>query len=272
MQSQMESVRRKIDILKSSFPFFRDFLESNQPNAQEFNSDLGLFSEGLLKIITSAELELLKKLSKPISMLPKNARYDKIVIALSHEGVSFYAKDRVFHIEPLSDATLKNALDLVKRCFPKEFVSLEHPKIALRASLTMQKSGVKGWVIKLLSRKLAGVIEVKYWVVIEARSQKVVGISGLYSQKEDKDLAVWGGWTCVHPYYRPYYGIALKLGNFILAKAGATGKRYLRLRSSTHPNEAAANKIYLRKGFRLIKREPIKGTELEWLYWEKQLN
>jgi len=261
-----ELVERKIQILMS-YPFFKEFIESDSTDIKKCLDNLKNFSQQLQKDFKDYELKMLEELIVDISKIPKNNRLVELTRALTDIS-SFEVRNITFHIEPLSKLTMKDAIRLLKKVFPKQAL-YERADVALRASLALEKKGVKNLLSKLILRAVK-ISEVRYWIVINESSDKVIGITGLYCQKKDQNEADWGGWMCVDPAYRKY-GIAFRIGDFTLAKARARGKKYLRLYTSTDPNEATANLWFDRKGFRIIKREPLKGTNLELLYREKEL-
>jgi GNAT superfamily N-acetyltransferase len=64
-------------------------------------------------------------------------------------------------------------------------------------------------------------------------------LSESYSSKEDNNEKVWLGWTCVDPAVRGQE-IGRKLVNFAIGKARSESKKFLRLYTSNHPNQAIA--------------------------------
>ncbi|MFE1746617.1 GNAT family N-acetyltransferase [Coleofasciculus sp. H7-2] len=112
--------------------------------------------------------------------------------------------------------------------------------------------------------------EACYWVAVDDASQKVVETTGLYSSKDDKNEGLWLGWTCVDTAFRGQ-GIGRKLVDFAIEKAGSEGNKFLRLYTSNHPNQAIAQLLYDKRGFRIIGEEPFKGSRLKKIYREVEL-
>lgn len=152
-------------------------------------------------------------------------------------------------IEPLSKQTLKQAIQLVDRVFPRQ--GTEPAWFEFRASLGEKPYA---WITRLF-----GVDFLKYWVA--TYKGKVVGITGIYAYKKDND-SIWGGWTCIDPEYSQ--GIS-RAGGLLFHKAydeaKKCGRKFLKLRTSDDPSVAAANKIYDKVGFKEIATKPIKGTK-----------
>lgn len=144
--------------------------------------------------------------------------------------------DNPVRIEPLSDARRREAITLVDRVFPSQG-PLE--RLSLRLHRTRW-----AWLLGL-----AGVVEGRFWLAI--RDDEVVGTVGLYGTRADAEEALWLGWYCVAPEAR-----GARVGSALLAfaatEARRAGKRFLRLYTSTDPNEGAAQRVYERHGFRLV--------------------
>ena len=102
--------------------------------------------------------------------------------------------------------------------------------------------------------RLAGVSSmVQYWAAVD-EDGAVCGVAGIYEYAEDRDEALWLAWFCVDPARRGQ-GIGSKLLAHSIEAARATGKKYLRLYTSTLPNEAAAQVLYEKSGLRLTKKK-----------------
>jgi GNAT superfamily N-acetyltransferase len=99
--------------------------------------------------------------------------------------------------------------------------------------------------------RLGGFEEARFWVAM--RDGAALGIVGLYTQSQDHHEANWLGWFCVAPEAR-----GLHIGQFLLdhavAEAKVTGRRFLRLYTSTDLNERSAQTVYQRNGFRVVRR------------------
>jgi GNAT superfamily N-acetyltransferase len=121
------------------------------------------------------------------------------------------------------------------------------PSVAFEASLDQEKfeqlnRGVKNKISSL-----------EYFVAVD-KSGRVLGTTGLYSQKKDEKEAYWLGWYCVDPAFRGK-GIGGKLLDKVIRKAKERGKIFLRLYTSTSPEEKAAQHIYDSKGFITTRKE-----------------
>lgn len=138
---------------------------------------------------------------------------------------------------PLSFKNVDAAKNLLNAVFPVQ-TRIERSDFWLPASL----DGI--YKRKSPNNK---VVWVKYWVALEQK--KVIGITGLYTLKDDEAEAYWLSWFCVDPVYRQK-GIGNRLLDFAIRKAKAGSKRFLRLYTSPDdPNETAAQVLYEKKGF-----------------------
>ncbi len=156
-------------------------------------------------------------------------------------------------IEPLSKRTLEPAIKLLNSIFHYE---KEIPQVSLHASLNPEpyRKYLNEWKIP----------ELRYWVAL-SKSGKVIGTVGLYSYKKGRKEASWVGWFSVSPKYRKH-GIGTKLLDFAIYNAKLTGKKYLRLYTTTNPNELAAHKLYEKTGFVKTGEEPQKGKDKKIFY------
>lgn len=162
-------------------------------------------------------------------------------------------------IEALTEKTLKGALNVVNAVFP---VQIEEPaESAFRASLNPEK-------YKIFLAK-AQIAELRYWVA-QNDLGRVVGTAGLYCYEKDRDKAFWLGWFCIAPSARNQ-GIGTELLQFSIEKAKEQGKKFLRLWTTTDPNELDAHRLYEKHEFRLKKEEPFADTGLKKLYYELKL-
>lgn len=100
--------------------------------------------------------------------------------------------------------------------------------------------------------------------------EELVGIPGLYGLKEDADVAFWLGWFCVDSMHRGK-GVGDLLLEYTIEEARKKGAKYLRLYTSTRPEEMAAQKLYEKKGFKLMKRNSKKDGQYKIVYREKVL-
>ncbi|CAN1211462.1 GNAT family N-acetyltransferase [Tumidithrix helvetica PCC 7403] len=164
-------------------------------------------------------------------------------------------------IQPLSLSTLSAAIQLTNQVFPYQRL-LESANLAFRLSL------MSGWLPKILFR-LMSVTEARYWVALNEFGE-VIGVTGLYSYIQDKDESLWLGWTCVAPSARGQ-GIGGQLVDFTIAKAYSEGKKFLRLYTSNHPNEAAAQYLYEHRGLKVVGERELQGTQFKRIFREMLL-
>lgn len=147
-------------------------------------------------------------------------------------------------IAPLTKDRLEEMYKLVKKVFPYEKdESIINP---IEGSLGINPE--KNW--KWLKEKECN--SVKYFVLIE--NEKIVGTTGIYTNESDKDSASWLAWFCIS-YEKREKGLGSKLLEFSIDKAKKENKKFMRLYTSDHPNEVAANRLYDKRGFKLIKKE-----------------
>ena len=163
-------------------------------------------------------------------------------------------------IESLTEKTLREAIDLVDTVFP---VQGEEPaRIVFPASLNLEK--YKDFLLEVQ------IPELRYWLAIDD-SGKVAGTTGLYCYEFDKEEACWLGWFCVDPNTRKK-GTGTQLLQFSIREAKKQGKRFLRLYTSTDPNESNAHRLYEKHGFvKLSKEERWFNTEFKMLFYELKL-
>jgi GNAT superfamily N-acetyltransferase len=164
-------------------------------------------------------------------------------------------------IQALSRSTLSSAIELANLVFPYQKV-LERADIAFRLSLA------SGWIPKLILR-LASVAEARYWFALNEDGD-VIGVTGLYKYLRDKDDSLWLGWTCVSPMERGK-GIGGKLVDFAIAKSRSEGKKFLKLYTSNHPNESAAQHLYERRGLQIVGERELQGSNFKRIYRELDL-
>ena len=164
-------------------------------------------------------------------------------------------------IQALSRSTLSSAIELANLVFPYQKL-LERADLAFRLSLT------SGWIPKLILR-LASVAEARYWVALNEDGD-VIGVTGLYKYLKDRDDSLWLGWTCVSPIARGN-GIGGQLVDFAIAKARSEGKKFLKLYTSNHPNEATAQYLYERRGLQVVSERELQGSNFKRIYRELDL-
>lgn len=170
-------------------------------------------------------------------------------------------KSPKIELKPLTEEKLEEAIALANTIFPHGVDSSEGAMIAYPASLNPEK-----YRDQLNSM---GVSSLNYWLAFNKQNE-VIGITGLYHQIDDADDIAWVGWYGVKPEERGK-GIGRNILEQTIAKAQATGCKALRLYTSTVPNEATAQLLYEKLGFKIFKTEDVPGEEYKLLFREKKL-
>ncbi|MCA0399467.1 MAG: GNAT family N-acetyltransferase [Proteobacteria bacterium] len=165
-----------------------------------------------------------------------------------------------FFLKPLTPDMRKAAIRLVDRVFPSQDLA---EMLSLRLFQTRW-----AWLLRL-----GGMRRGRFWGAI--RGGTLLGLVGLYSMAKDEEEANWLGWFCVAPEARGL-GLGQHLLDHAIGEARATGRRYLRLYTSTDPVEEAAQALYERNGFRIIARcRPwmwrLLGIRAEMIHRERDL-
>jgi GNAT superfamily N-acetyltransferase len=158
---------------------------------------------------------------------------------------------RSMQIVPLTNELVPSAQRLVDRVFPDQSLS---ERLSLWAYAQRRALVVRlGW-------RLFGIRDLTaFWGAVDEGSDEVVGLTGLYARRRDAEEAVWLGWFCVAPERRGT-GLGTLLLDFSIEQAHRTNKQYLRLYTSDAPNCAAAQRLYEKKGFAIVrvkKRRPF---------------
>ena len=142
-------------------------------------------------------------------------------------------------------ALLDQAEALVKRVFPyQDFAERMSFWAYRRRDNPLVQRGMRLFGVSVL---------LHYWVAINDQG-KVCGIIGLYTTPDTEHEAIWLSWFCVDPTQRGQ-GIGGKLIEFAIAEARTKGKKMLCLYTSDDPNEAAAQMLYEKYGFKIVKEE-----------------
>ncbi len=165
-------------------------------------------------------------------------------------------------IEALSQETLAETITLVHKVFTYEASTTNLPERALRASLHLQENQ------ELLQAQ--GVRKLEYYVALDEATKQVMGVIGQYEQAEDPSAIVWVGWFCVDPAFRRQR-VGESLLTWNMQHARENGYTTMKLYTSDHPREAAAQGLYHKLGFEVTNVQPLEGTEYHLLYRERQL-
>lgn len=162
-------------------------------------------------------------------------------------------------LRPLSRAALAEAITLANRIFPDDIDSAEAPAAVYTASLEPDayREEIKAASIRTLS----------YWVLPDYTGT-LVGFTGLYTRLGDDPTVAWLGWFGVAPEARGR-GLGRAILESTIAIAVARGFTALRLYTTDSPNEAVAQKLYEKLGFKVTRTE--RGEGFTTLYREKNL-
>jgi len=141
----------------------------------------------------------------------------------------------MIEIVPFDALKRRQATALVDRVFPSQS-PIE--RLGLRLFQTRWQ-----WLLRL-----CGIVDARFWLASERET--VLGIVGLYEHRSNRHEALWLGWFAVAPEARGK-GVGGRLLRHAINEARASGRRSLRLYTSTDPNEEAAQAVYERHGFRI---------------------
>ena len=151
----------------------------------------------------------------------------------------------MIQIIKLEEPLIKKADKLVSKVFPVRSLSE-------RFTFWTYKHQNNNFVKKLIN--LFGVSSISnFWVAID-ENNNVVGTTGIYTYIKDENEAIWLAWFCVDPEQRGK-GIGKKLIEYSINMAREYKKKYFRLYTSSDPNEAAAQNLYEKYGFKVIKKK-----------------
>jgi RimJ/RimL family protein N-acetyltransferase len=164
-------------------------------------------------------------------------------------------------IKPLSEKNIAEATALLHVIFPDDAKNENPPEKGFEASLHPETH--KGYWDKYLLTRL------KYWVAIDEQTGRVIGTTGLYERSDSPQGTVWLGWYALDPAERGR-GLGAELLQWTIDKAKDEGHTKLRLYTSTHSNEATAQKLYEKLGFRIVGEEP-ETNGVKVIYREREL-
>jgi len=143
-------------------------------------------------------------------------------------------------IEKLSHSNLNDAIKLRDSVF-KYLKKCE--KVLLEASLDSKKYQ------KCLDQE--EIIFLEYFVMKD--KNKVVGLTGIYVEKNDKEDECWLGWFCVDKTYRNQ-GLGQKLLDFSIKRVKELNKKTLKLYTYDSKEFQAAMKLYEKNNFIQYKK------------------
>lgn len=162
--------------------------------------------------------------------------------------------------KPLSKENIQEAIKLVNSVFPRDALLENNPANAYRVSLEPEKHRdfYKKFDLEFL----------KYFVVTESESDKILGVTGFYRRYKDPEDLIWLGWYCIEPSQRNK-GFGKEILNWTINNAKENGYKRMRLYTSTDPNEEIAQKLYEKLGFNLIEEKIDSVSPYKTLYREK---
>ena len=169
-------------------------------------------------------------------------------------------KANSFRIEPLSKKTLNDAIKLVVDIFQSKPSDFDYPGKWMPASISKKKDE------KLYAS--TNCTSVKYYVGVQ--EGKVVGTTGIYTQKSDENDSAWIAWYCVDLLNRGK-GYGSKLLNFTIDFAKKMGKKFLKLYTSYNSDIRKAMVLYEKRGFVIVKKEFHPDTKDEMIYMTLKL-
>ena len=145
-------------------------------------------------------------------------------------------------IVEISNEYFEQAINLVKLVFPYE--NQQEIELAFKGSLG-DTAGM-AWL------KLKKCTSVKYFLAVE--NKEVIGTVGIYTNNEDDKEAAWLGWFCVSSEFRQK-GIGKQILDYVINIAKEKNKKYFRLYTSDRSQEATAQILYDKLGFKTYKKE-----------------
>ena len=156
-------------------------------------------------------------------------------------------------IVPVTDKTIGEALSLVHRIFPHPSEE-EDPDLWFKMSLEPENYSEQ--------MRENGARDVRYFVAVDKKTNKVVGTTGLYHLNEDPPGTIWLGWYCVDPEFRRR-GIGRSILQWTIDKARSEGESTLRL--YTPPEEDVdAQIVYDKFGFETTGTEQKAGYSIAY--------
>ena len=160
-------------------------------------------------------------------------------------------KDK-FPIQPLTPEFLSEATTLLHSVFPDDAVIPEdNPGYAFAASLEPEKYK------KIYVRD--DLLFLRYFVMLDNITHKVIGTTGLYKHTTDPKDLVWLGWYCIDPAYRGK-GLGSYLLQWTIDLAKDEGYSVLKLYTSDDSYHDIAQKVYEEFEFTETGREEDGST------------
>jgi GNAT superfamily N-acetyltransferase len=165
------------------------------------------------------------------------------------------------NIIPLSKEYLEETIRIVNEIFPYDINAEWNPARSFNSYIELkgnQKPLKEGWLRKL-----------DYWIVLAPETNEVIGVTGLYHLEDDPDDLAWLGWYCVREDHRGK-GLGRELLEWTIERAKAEGYKRFKLYTSNNPNEARAQALYEKFGFKIVGEE-VNEAGYQTIYREKTL-
>ncbi len=115
-----------------------------------------------------------------------------------------------------------------------------------------------------------GIKALVYFVARDDATNQVLGVVGQYVKETDPPGVMWVGWFCVDPAFRRHH-VGQTLLAYNMDKARENGYTTMKLYTSDHLREQAAQGLYDRLGFAVTRKQPIARLGITLLYRERQL-
>ncbi len=111
-----------------------------------------------------------------------------------------------------------------------------------------------------------------YWVLVDNKTKKIVGVTGLYTKNKDRSFCYWLGWFGIIPEYRRK-SIGKYLFDWTLKEVKRRGKTTLRIETSDLMYARAAVNFYLTNDCYSIERKEAKFKKMTYnqIFFEKKL-
>jgi len=162
---------------------------------------------------------------------------------------------KTYFIEPLSPSVINNVELLLNKIFDD---SKDEEKAIVMASLN-----------PILHKDIFSHNNIKtaeYWVLKDKKTDKTIGLTGLYQELNDFENICWLGWFCVDESYRRK-GLGKKLLDFSIQQAKNLKKKYLHLYTFNSKKYHPAIQMYKNYGF----NEYTYSRDTQDLYLKKDI-
>jgi GNAT superfamily N-acetyltransferase len=165
-------------------------------------------------------------------------------------------KELPFIIEPLTYLSLKEAENLRNRIFKNDLEDIEKDLLLASLDTTQYKNICEANDVRTIS----------YWVAKDIKSDKVIGLTGIYT--EDENESCWLGWFCIDEAYRGKE-FGKRLLEFSIEQANNMGKKYLHVYTYKAKRFKTAITMYKQYGF--VEYQEKRDGDSHAIYLKKQL-